>query len=90
MRVVRLVGLSLLLCTAISGLTPLPAGAASGEPAGFTYSTDPAISAEQHAAYDVVHHYEQYLNAGNTQAILDLFAPESVAEWNNKPTFATR
>lgn len=90
MRTVRLLGLSLLMCTAISGLTPLPASAASGEPAGFTYSSDPAINAEQHAAYDVVHHYEQYLNAGNTQAILELFAPESVAEWNNKPTFATR
>lgn len=90
MRVVRLVGLWLFLCTVISGLTPIQANAASGDPPGFAYSTDPAISAEQHAAYDVVHQYEQYLNAGNTQAILDLFSPESVAEWNNKPTFVTR
>ena len=58
--------------------------------AGFAFSTDPVISAAQHAAYDVVHQYEQYLNVGNTQGILDLFGSQSVAEWNDKPTYATR
>ena len=60
----------------------------SGTP--FPFSADPAVSTNQHDAYNVVHRYEQLLNAGDTPGILDLFAPESVAEWNNKPTFATR
>jgi ketosteroid isomerase-like protein len=62
--------------------------AESGSP--FPFSADPAVSAQQHAAYDVVQRYEQLLNAGDTAGILDLFASESVAEWNDKPTFATR
>ena len=53
------------------------------------FSADPKIAAEQHAAYDVVHRYEQLLNAGDTAGILALYAPDSVAEWNDKPTFAT-
>ena len=65
------------------------AKAASGE-AAFDFSSDPAIVAQQRAAYAVVHLYEQYLNEGNTPGILGLFAPQSVAEWNDKPTFATR
>jgi uncharacterized protein (TIGR02246 family) len=56
----------------------------------FTFSSDPTASAAQHAVYDVVHRYEQALNAGDVNTILDLFAPESVAEWNNKRTYATR
>jgi ketosteroid isomerase-like protein len=55
----------------------------------YPYSTDPAIKADQMAAYDVVHRYETLLNAGDTADILKLFAPDSVAEWNDKPTAAT-
>jgi hypothetical protein len=43
----------------------------------FPFSADPAVSARQHAAYDVVHRYEQLLNASDTAGILDLCAPES-------------
>jgi hypothetical protein len=57
---------------------------------GFAFSADPAIGSQQRAACAVVHQYEQYLNAGNTPGIIGLFAPQSVAEWNNKPTFVTR
>lgn len=91
MRVARLFCPALLTCAFALGLTltPAPASAASGEPPGFAFSNDPKISAEQHAAYDVVHQYEQYLNAGNTQGILGLFVPQGVAEWNDKPTFGT-
>ena len=56
---------------------------------GFVFSSDPAESAHQHAAYDVVHRYEQLLNAGDTAGILKLYAPESVAEWKDKPSFVT-
>ena len=78
----------ILLCAAIAG-SIAPAKAASGE-ATFAFSADPAIADRQRAAYDVVHQYEQYLNAADTERILDLFAPQSVAEWNDKPTFVTR
>ncbi len=56
---------------------------------GYAVSTDSAVAADQRAAYEVVHRYETLLNAGDTAGILDLFAPESVAEWNNLPTAAT-
>jgi uncharacterized protein (TIGR02246 family) len=56
----------------------------------FNFSSDQATSTAQHAVYDVVHRYEQALNAGDTNTILDLFADDSVAEWNNKRTYATR
>lgn len=65
---------------------------AAGPEAGqfFAFSADPAVAAQQRAAYDVVHRYEQLLNAGNTAEILKLYAPQSVAEWNDKPTFTTQ
>jgi ketosteroid isomerase-like protein len=61
-----------------------------GNPESFHVSSDPKVSAQQHAAYDVVHRYEQLLNAADTAGIVDLFAPDGVAEWNDKPTFTTR
>ena len=53
------------------------------------FSADPALAAQQRPVYDVIHRYEQMLNAGNTAEILKLYAPESIAEWNDKPTFKT-
>jgi len=79
----------ILLCAAIAGSMMPTAKAASGETA-FAFSADPATAVRQRAAYAVVHQYEQYLNVGDTERILDLFAPQSVAEWNDKPTFVTR
>jgi ketosteroid isomerase-like protein len=79
----------ILACAAIAGSIVPSAKAAKGE-AAFAFSADPAIGDQQRAAYAVVHQYEQYLSAGDTQGILDLFAPQSVAEWNDKPTFVTR
>jgi ketosteroid isomerase-like protein len=70
--------------------TILPATAAPDTSESFLFSSDSAISAQQHAAYDVVHRYEQLLNAGDTAGILNLFAPDGIAEWNDKPSFATR
>ena len=77
-----------LLAVAIAS-SAAPARAAEAAPA-FAFSSDPAVSAGQHAVYDVVHRYEGLLNAGDTAGILALFAPDSVAEWNDKPTFATQ
>jgi ketosteroid isomerase-like protein len=75
---------------AIAVLTTLPAIAEPDSGENFQFSSDSVISAQQHAAYDVVHRYEQLLNAGDTAGIVDLFAPDGIAEWNDKPTFATR
>ena len=73
-----------------AGFAVFLAAAQAGEPAPpFRFSADPALSAEQHAAYDVVHRYEELLNARDTAGILALYAPDSVAEWNDKPTFAS-
>ena len=68
-----------------------PGGVAAADESGLPkLSSDPGTRAAQHAVYDVVHRYEALLNAGDTTGILALFAPESVAEWNDKPTFATK
>jgi hypothetical protein len=75
---------------AIAGFAIFPTIAAADSRESFTFSPDPAISAQQHAVYDVVHRYEELLNAGDTAGIVDLFAPDGVAEWNDKPTFVTR
>ena len=54
-----------------------------------SFSSDPQVAAQQHEVYDVVHRYETLLNAGDTAGIMAMFASDSVAEWNNRPTFAT-
>jgi ketosteroid isomerase-like protein len=72
----------LALCASV----PLAAGAEDS----ISYSSDPAVSAAQHEVYDVVNRYQTALNSKDTGAIVGLFADDSVAEWNNKRTFATR
>lgn len=76
------------LTCALAG-SSLPGRAADAPAPVIQFSSDPAVSAEQRGAYDVVHRYEQLLNAGDTAGILALYAPDGVAEWNEKPTFAT-
>lgn len=80
-----------LITAILIGATALqtPTKAADEVSNGFAFSSNPAVAAQQRAAYDVVHRYEDLLNAGDTAGILDMFAPDSVAEWNDKPTFAT-
>jgi ketosteroid isomerase-like protein len=70
-----------------TSLQSVDAADQGGEP--FVVSSEPTVAAGQRSAYDVVHRYEAFLNAGDTDGILDLFAPDGVAEWNDKPTFAT-
>ena len=85
-RSARHAGFAAIVSTALALAAPL---ARAAPEAAFPFSSDPATGAQQRAAYDVVHRYEQLLNAGNTAEILKLYAPGSVAEWNDKPTFAT-
>ena len=88
-RSLLLTGFAVLAIGTTAMLTAANAAAPESDPQ-FPFSADPAVSTRQHAAYNVFHRYVQLLNAGDTAGILDLFAPESVAEWNDKPTFATR
>jgi ketosteroid isomerase-like protein len=69
---------------------PVPHAAAQELPANIVASTDAATRADQRLVYGLVHQYERSLNAGNTEAIVDLFAADGVAEWNEKPTLVTR
>jgi ketosteroid isomerase-like protein len=62
---------------------------AAADEASPPWSADPTVKAEQQAVYDVVDHYQNALNTKDTQAIVGLFADPSVAEWNNKRTYAT-
>jgi ketosteroid isomerase-like protein len=59
-------------------------------PANIVAASDAATSADQRLVYLLIHRYEQLLNAGSTEAIVDLFATDSVIEWNDTPTFTTR
>ncbi|MQR02756.1 YybH family protein [Glaciimonas soli] len=77
---------TLALAGALGGFPIFHAAAAETLP----FSSDSAVSVAQHEAYDIVHQYETALNAGDTNAILTLFANDSVAEWDNKRTYATR
>jgi uncharacterized protein (TIGR02246 family) len=47
-------------------------------------------TADQQEVCQVIRRYEAGLNAGDTNAIVNLFADDSVAEWNNRRTYATR
>lgn len=62
---------------------------AAGE-GSLPYSKNEAVKVQQKDVYDVVNRYETALNKGDTKAIVSLFADRSVAEWNNKKTYATR
>ena len=79
-----------LMCALASSSFPVQAAEGSDAPSpAIPLPSDLKLSAEQRGAYDVVHRYEQLLDAGDTAGILALYAPDSVAEWNDKPTFGT-
>ncbi|WP_322104072.1 nuclear transport factor 2 family protein [Paraburkholderia sp. J41] len=77
---------ALVFVLSFSGVAGVHAAAEEALP----YAQDPAERAVQQQVYDVVHRYETALNAGDTATILNLFAEDSVAEWNDKRTYATR
>ncbi|WP_421526736.1 YybH family protein [Pseudomonas brenneri] len=87
-NLIRTQFLTLAMTSAFTFFTVASATAAEGNDA-LPYSSDPQIKSVQQEAYNVVRQYEQALNEGNTKKIVSLFAPDSVAEWNNKPTYTT-
>jgi ketosteroid isomerase-like protein len=81
------VGLTLCVTLVVSAQQP-----AIGQelPPNIIAASDAATGADQRLVYLLIHQYEQLLNAGSTEAIVDLFATDAVVEWNNTPTFTTR
>ena len=71
-----------------------PAQQAPGKDGGatgaFTYSASPALAATQRVVKGTVETYQKGLNSSNTEAILVLFAPNAVIEWQGKPTVVGR
>ncbi|BCF92639.1 MULTISPECIES: YybH family protein [Paraburkholderia] len=70
-----------------AGCLAIPLSALSED---LPFSTDPQVLARQREVYDVVDRYQNGLNTKDTDAIVNLFADNSVAEWNDKTTYATR
>ena len=63
------------------------ASAQDGGPTGaLHYSTDPRMAAEQKSAKTFVEGYQAALNSSDFNTIRTFFAPDAVAEWNEKRT----
>ncbi|WP_109481027.1 nuclear transport factor 2 family protein [Paraburkholderia sp. C35] len=77
----------LFLIVLMTATLAIPLSAAAGD---LPFSSDPQVLARQRDVYDVVNRYEKGLNTKDTDAIVSLFADDSVAEWNDKVTYATR
>ncbi|MBN3762086.1 nuclear transport factor 2 family protein [Burkholderia sp. Ac-20365] len=80
-------GTHLLLIVLFAACLAIPLSAAAQT---LPFSTDPQVLARQRDVYDVVDRYQNALNTKDTDAIVSLFAEDSVAEWNDKVTYATR
>ena len=65
---------------------PAVVGRDGGPTGAFTYSTDASAAATQRQAKAVVERYQQGLNTSDFKVIRPLFAPDAVAEWNDKAT----
>ncbi len=76
------------LCLAACSFAAAPAAlAGDGGPTGvFTYSKDAGTAATQRQVKAVVERYQQGLNSSDFSIIRPLFAPDAIAEWNEKAT----
>ena len=70
----------------ISAADPAVPGKDGGPTGAFTFSTDASVAARQRQAKSVVERYQQGLNTSDFGVIRPLFAPDAVAEWNEKAT----
>ena len=78
--------LSLALGSLRASGAPLSVGKDGGPTGEFTYSEDARTAASQHQAKVVVERYQAGLNTSDFSVIRPLFAPDAVAEWNEKAT----
>ena len=67
-----------------------PVGKDGGSTGAFTYSANPSLAAVQREAKAVVERYQEGLNSSSFASIRPLFAPDAVAEWNDKGTVIGR
>ena len=65
---------------------PSAVGRDGGPTGAFTYAADAKVAAAQRQAKAVVERYQQGLNTSDFAVIRPLFAPDAVAEWNEKET----
>ena len=65
---------------------PTISGKDGGPTGEFTSPTDAGVAAVQHQVKAVVERYQQGLNGSDFSVIRPLFAPDAVAEWNEKAT----
>jgi ketosteroid isomerase-like protein len=78
---------SLVLLVAFAGFAWGGTVGGDGGPTGaFRYSGDTSVAAVQRAVKAVVERYQRGLNSSNFEIIRPLFAPDAVAEWNEKTT----
>ena len=63
-----------------------PLGKDGGSTGAFTYSADATTATTQRQVKAVVERYQQGLNGSDFSVIRPLFAPDAVAEWNEKAT----
>jgi ketosteroid isomerase-like protein len=57
-----------------------------GPTGAFSYSSDPTVAIVQRRVKAVVERYQEGLNSSDFAIIRPLFAPDAVAEWNDKAT----
>lgn len=79
--------LALVISATMWGATSVAAYAQDGAPTGaLRYSADLRMAAEQKSAKAFVEGYQAALNNSDFPAIRTFFAPDAVAEWNEKQT----
>jgi ketosteroid isomerase-like protein len=61
-------------------------GKDGGSSGAFTYSQDAQVAAVQRQVKGVVEHYQDGLNSSDFAKIRPFFAPDAVAEWDEKAT----
>jgi ketosteroid isomerase-like protein len=71
----------------IAATPTLPTDGKNGGPSGaFTYSPDAQVAAVQRQVKGVVERYQDGLNSSDFAKIRNQFAPDAVAEWDEKAT----
>jgi hypothetical protein len=78
--------LLLAVCVSFALANPAVSGKDGGPGGVFGYSSDPQVATFQRQAKSVIERYQDGLNGSDFQVIRTLFAPNAVAEWNEKAT----
>lgn len=74
------------LCCVGGEPPPADTGQDGGPTGAFTFSREPQTASAQRQVKDVILRYQAGLNGSNFDQIRPLFAPDAVAEWDEKAT----